>query len=73
MEPELRPEVIRKRVRELRNEIAAIQAANTRYATLSHRSPMHRQADRERKDRLQRIVQELASLTRANFSKNDSG
>jgi hypothetical protein len=68
MESEPSPEAIRKRVKQLRIEIAGIQDANVSYAMLSYRSSVQRAADRERKNRLERIVEELAFLSRAKFS-----
>jgi hypothetical protein len=56
------PAQIRKRVHKLQKEIAAIQAANDR-DRLKPRELTTRYKELDRKQRLQRILEELSSLT----------
>ena len=56
------PVQIRKRVRELEQEIAEIKAANERDRS-KHRDFAIRFNERDRKQRLHRILEELSALT----------
>ena len=56
------PGQIRKRVRELEKEISAIHAASERDRS-KHRDLSIRYRELDRKQRLQRILEELSSLT----------
>jgi hypothetical protein len=58
------PAQIRKRVRELEQEIAEIQVANKRDHTKKHLDKSFRYRDLERRQRLRRILEELSSLSR---------
>jgi hypothetical protein len=59
----MNPVQIRKRVRELEQEIEEIQAANKRDHTKRHVDKAFRYRVLERQQRLQRILEELSSLT----------
>jgi len=59
----INPDDVRKRVAELQREIDEIHFANVKYAMQKHRSDLQREADWKRKQRLEKIVIELADLT----------
>jgi len=56
------PAQIRKRVRELKQKISEIQAANQHDRLCRNRDIHTRHGERDRKQRLQRILEELSSL-----------
>jgi hypothetical protein len=62
------PGQIRKRVRELEQEIAAIRTANDRDRS-KHRDMSSRYRELDRKQRLKRILEELSSLTHASVQR----